>query len=310
MSHPERSGEEMDQTDSKMLERLRNPEVNLIYHEDNLLAIDSPETRFFEEWERLEQAIIREKEVRYFSQQLYARFTYHQQWFPRLGEIEEFRLCESRPHQNYLCEGLRALSFLFADETYDTIKFRRVEDFPQLKEYPKDSFRLGESACSFRDWRQGFLLGQVRFGEITANHPAVKQTLAKYSSDMDFVERFMKEVRHGARPMLAMLRRFAKDWDIFLLPLRFFTHEAALDFITDQYGYPSGDMKRFRTVFLKGGNQKQSRGLKLTSAKPSIIDKWNENGIRLNAPAAALHGYDARLLQKNLGDRYKRKISV
>jgi hypothetical protein len=310
MSHPERSGEEMDQTGSEMLKRLQNPEVSLIYHEDKLLAIDSPETRFFEEWERLEQAIIPEKAVRYFSQQVYARLTYHLQWFPRLGEIEDFRLCESRPHQNYHCEGLRALSFLFADETYDTIKFRRVEEFPQLKEYPKDSFRLGESACCFRDWRQGFLLGQVRFGEITADHPAVKQTLFKYSSDTDFIERLTKDVRHGPRSMLTMLRRFAKDWDIFLLPLRFFTHEAALDFIADQYGYRGRDLKRFRIVFLKGGDQKQSRGLKLTSAKPSIVDKWNENGIRLNAPAAAHHGYDARLLKKNLADRYKRKISI
>jgi hypothetical protein len=200
--HPERSGEKMDQASSEMLRRLRNPEVSLTYYsQEELLGIeiDSPETQFFDEWKRLEPAIITEKEVWAFTQQLYARLTYHKEWFPRLGEGEvgEFRLCQSRPHANYFCEGLRALSYLFANEAYDTIKFRSVEEFPQLNEYPRNTFKLGETGCSFRDWRQGFVLAQVRFGDWTADHPAVKETLADYSSNMDFVERFTKEVRRG-----------------------------------------------------------------------------------------------------------------
>jgi hypothetical protein len=307
----ESSGEEMDQAEPEMLQRLRNTDVNLVYLPGSVL-IDSPETRFFDEWERLAPAIITEREVRDFSQQLYARLTYYKEWFQRLaqGEIGDFTLCRSLPHENYFCEGLKALSYLFADETYDTIKFRRVEEFPQLKEYPRTAFKLGDTACTFRDWRQGFVLAQVRFGEITADHPAAKQTLAEYSSDPDFTERFTREVRRNSRPMLKTLRRFAKDWDVFVLPLRFFTGEAALGFIRDQYRYQSRDIKRFRTVFLKGGNQKQSRGLKLTSAKPSIVHAWNENGIRLNTSAAAHHGYDDTLLQRILEERYRRKISI
>lgn len=302
----------MDQTDSEMLKRLRKPEVNLIYFQNKFVEIDSPETRFFDEWKRLEHAIITEHEVRAFTQQLYARLAFHKEWFPRLdrGEIGEFTLCRSGPHQQFFCKGLQALSYLFADETYDTIQFRSVEEFPQLKEYPANAFKLGETACSFQDWRQGFVLAQVRFGEITADHPSAKQTLADYSSDLDFIERFMKEVRRGARPMLTTLRQFAKDWDVFLLPLRFFTREAAFGFVQDQYGYTGRDIKRFRVVFLKGGNVKQSRGLKLMSATPAIVDTWNENGIRLRASAAAHHGYDAGLLQQVLSERYKRKIFV
>lgn len=57
--HPERSGEEMDRASSEMLRRLRNPEVSLTYYSQEKLLeieIDSPETRFFDEWKRLEPA--------------------------------------------------------------------------------------------------------------------------------------------------------------------------------------------------------------------------------------------------------------
>ena len=305
------------------LQRLLNPSVNAFYQDEELTGFSSPETRFFDQWERWPDAVMPESVVRVFTKRHYARHAYLAEWFPRLpaGQVPDCALCQSPswPAREYYTDGLGALAELFADETYDAINFRPVEDFVDVIHkygYPANTFKPGDIVCSFRDWRKGVVLAMLRFGKISQDALSVKEALSEYSSDLDFIERYVKEAhRVGSRLNLPTFHQFAKAWDVAILPLRFFTCEAALGFVREWYAYGSNDLKRFRTIFYNGGgNQtqllKHGRGLKLTRAQPAIIDKWSENGIRLNATAAAWHGYNAGVLKQVLGERYKRLISV
>jgi hypothetical protein len=294
--------------DSPMIRQLLRPEVSALYREKKLIGIESPETRYFDTWKRTPGAINPEKAVRLLSQAMFARFTYWKNWVPRAVADLDFTLSWSRDHQ-HLTEGLSALSYLFAEETANMIRSRRAEEFLlELRNYPTDAFELSEMACSYQDWRQGFTLALLRFGAATKDDEFVKETVALYLSDSDFMKRFVRESEHGPRQMLWMLGRFAKDWDMSVIPLRFFTPGAALDFVAEQYHYVT-DISRFKTVFLKGGSNKQCPGLRLNPAKPSIVRGWGRDVILLNASATAHHGYDSEHLRQILSDRYNRKVS-
>lgn len=298
-------------SESELMRRLLNPAVDAFYHQGKFVGIDSPETRFLDEWKRLErQLIIRESEARYWALALYMRFACYKDWFPRLGdgEVGDLKLCWSR-EQQHICEGLTAAATLFATEAFNSIEFRRAEEFPQFKECPKDTFKVGELACSFQDWHQGFTLALLHFGAATIDDKFVQETVRAYPADIAFFKRYMKVAEHGSRSLLSILCRFARDWDTFVIPLRYFTQAAALNFVAERYHHFE-DSARFRTVFFKGGNSKQCPGLKLTRAKPSIVHMWSKGVIKLNAPAAAAHGYNAARLAKVLRERYDRPVSV
>jgi hypothetical protein len=296
--------------DSEMMERLLNPETRIVYRQNKPVVLDCPELRFIAEWKRLEgQAIIAEHQVRYWSKALYARFTLYLDWAHRPDEIPDYKRCWSREHQ-HLSNGLAAVADLFAEESSSTFRFQPAEKFPQFKECPEGTFKPGELACSFHDWRQGFTLGLLRFGAATPDDPFVRETVNTYQTDDDFMKRYMKERNRGPRLMLSVLRQFAMDWDTHVVPLRFFTQAAASNFVFDQYHHTENDQSRFRRVFFQGGNKKDCPGLKLKSAKPSIVWGWSKHLIKLNAAAAATHGYNAALLANVLRERYARPVSV
>jgi hypothetical protein len=293
--------QKMPPADSEMMERLLDPRSSALYStDDKLIGIDSPETRFLAEWKRLDSdTLIPERGVRVWAQALYRRFAYFAHWFPHISpnRVEDYAVCW-RQWRQYYCEGLRALTQLFGEETYNSIRFKRAEEFPQFKGFPKGMFQPGEAACAYSDMEQGFVLALMHFGAASAEKFLIKKVVDQYFADPDFMGRYNKELGRGPRDMLSALRQFAHDWDILLVPLRYFTPVAAADFVSDRYGYTT-DMSRFWAVFLKGGNKKQGWGLKLTGAKPPIVRGWSKHVIKLNSVAAESHGYNAAKLRKS-----------
>ena len=196
----------------------------------------------------------------------------------------------------YKLEGLSALSTFFAKETRDNIQSRPLTELDARPDYVSDE--AGDSeGCYYDAWEKGFHLALLQFGELNSAHSIFKTLLAEFGTNLDddFTERYRKAARKKFRDRIHHLSCYAKAWDLFYVPLRFFTDEAARDFMEDRHGYTANDLGNFRSLFRKGGSSKKGRGLAgLHPHQPAIIQGWEAcaGRISLSRNAAARHGLD------------------
>jgi len=192
----------------------------------------------------------------------------------------------------YKLEGLTALADFFSKETEDNIQSLSLAELEDRPDYIPDDTDLRDG-CRFADWNKGFHLALLQFGELNSTNSIFEGLLGEFGTDLDddFTERYRKLARKVFRERIHDLKCYAKAWDQFYVPVRFFTDQAALDFMQDRHNYKADDLGNFRNVFRRGGSEKKGRGLGgLRPHKPAIITSWE--GIRLVRKAAVDHGFD------------------
>jgi hypothetical protein len=119
---------------------LENRSELAMYHQGNLAFFDTRESRFFDAWKEMPGVVIPARYVRIltkavFGQTLYCRDWLKPQsfglpaglWLPPL--YDAYRI---KPAKDYHFDGLAALHELFANETYDCIRFQSVAASPEL----------------------------------------------------------------------------------------------------------------------------------------------------------------------------------
>ena len=247
-----------------------------VYNGRNLMLVSTRETRFFEAWKERENAIIPARSVRPLTKAIFSQRFYYRYWtWPQSQGLRGFYdTCRKQPTKDYHFDGLRALADLFANETYDTIQFRPISAFPDAGEYPPNLFSLTDEACSYSDWEKGYLLALHRFGDTHTGSAASEKTVGKYSSDLGFLRRYVHEAERGRRGIVGVLTAFAWAYDAYLIPLRYFGAQAAMDFTRECLGYNGNDIATFRRIFFKGGSRKDGHGLRLDPVKPSVVRQW------------------------------------
>ncbi|HEY0792437.1 MAG TPA: hypothetical protein VGD78_15345 [Chthoniobacterales bacterium] len=247
MSEPETSLGRLDLNDHSEI---------AVYRGGKLVRLDTRTTRFFEAWgDELAEAIVPAKEVRSMTQAIFAETLKYRHWLTPLarGLPGTYQLCRRPDAKPYPFEGLLALAKLFADETFDCIPFKLAAKFPETSEYPPKTFGLGDEACRFADWHQGYLLALLRMGERITADELVGKTLAAHRQDINFMRRYASEADRGPRPMLLALRAFAYVWDCYWAPVRFFRQTPALEFAKERLGHGGSDISSFARVFYRGG---------------------------------------------------------
>jgi hypothetical protein len=282
-----------------------------VYSSGNLVLVSTRETRFFEAWRQKDDAIIPASCVRTLTKAIFSERFYYRYWmWPQSQGLRGFYdTCRKHPAKGYHFDGLRALADLFANETYDTIRFRPISAFPEAGKYPPDSFKLMDEACTYSDWEKGYLLALHRFGDLCANSAASKKTVGNYSSDLGFLRQFVHEAERGRRGVVGVLTAFAWAYDAFFIPLRYFGAHAAMDFSRERLGYNGSDLSTFRRIFYKGGSRKDGHGLRLDPTKPFVIRQWSPV-IAVNTQAAEFNGFDVRLLVPRLENTFERRVSL
>jgi hypothetical protein len=282
-------------------------DITVLYHQGRPIDISTPESRFLDRWSELKDAIIPEKTVRTLTRAQFVHYQRYGRWCYDLskGMPCPFQIFLSDPNQKYVFEGLQALSILFEKETHDAIRFKPLQAFPEIVQYPEHLFKGEKMACAYDQWQQGFLISLMRFGEVEKD---VAGLLSAYSDHPEFLSRYQKELKRGPRPMLTSLRGFALEWDTFFVPLRYFTASAALGFARERLKYKGTDERRFREVFLYGGNRNQGRGLKLKSSKKSIVRSWNETFVEMSLESAMHHGFKAQELRAALSEIVRPRV--
>jgi hypothetical protein len=280
-----------------------------VYRAGNLVSINTRESSVFEAWREMPDAILPASAVRTLTKAVFGQTLYFKDWLKAqaLGIGGLYDMCRTEPAKEYHFEGLQALGDLFSDETYDRIQFRSITAFPQLSKYP-GVFHIGDEACTFNDWQKGYLLSLIRFGEAHNGSSSSRKILSAHSDDLEFVERFLNDAKRGPREMVGVLRAFAWMWDVFLIPLRYFNGQAAMDFSREWLGYSGNDLRTFRRVFYGGGSPKEGRGLKLKAVTPSIVRQWSDGTIIINCQATARHGFNMRSLSEELEKLFKRRV--
>jgi hypothetical protein len=293
---------------------LKNQTEIAVYRDGKLMLVDTRETRFFEAWRGMDDAIIPARCVRTLTKAIFGQRFYYRYWtWPQSQGLYGFYdSCRIKPAKDYHFDGLSALSDLFASETYDTIRFRPISAFSEVAKYPPELFKITDEACSYGDWEKGYLLALIRFGDTVPGSSASARTIGKYSSDLEFVKRYACEGEKGRRGMVAVLTAFAWAYDAFSVPLRYFSAQSALGFSRECLGYSGNDLATFRRVFFKGGNSKDGHGLMLDPAKPFIVRQWPERPapIILNSQAAAHHGFDTQLVANALEKSFARRVLI
>jgi hypothetical protein len=310
----------MDETTrlDELLDIENRSEVAL-YHEGNLVLIDTREARFFEAWKAMPDAIVDASQVRTITKGAYCREIYYRDWMKQetIGLAKGVQLpplydmCRIEPSKDYRLEGLWALTELFAKETEDCIQFRFFKP-SDLTKHPEGHFSIGDKVCTFDDWEKGYLLARMRFGETKAGRSSSKKILGKYSGRIEFVEKYTKEAKAPQRRTyrrIRVLKAFAFLWDVFFIPLRYFSPESALEFSREYLEYSGNDLPTFCRVFLEGGGgPRDGNGLMLSPAKPYVITKWKPKGITINSEAAIHHGFDVNKLSEALSKYFERQV--
>ena len=104
------------------------------------------------------------------------------------------------------------------------------------------------------------------------------------------------------------LKRFAMAWDIFAVPLRFFSDQATLDFSHQNLGLEDSDYSNHCKRVHKGGVNRQE-GLRLASQKPHIVTQWAAT-IRFDVKAAEFYGFPVERAIELLRMFSKKKVCV
>jgi hypothetical protein len=151
-----------------------------------------------------------------------------------------------------------------------------------------------EKVCSFADWEKAFWLAAFEFGLVKHGDPAsdrgINILLQRYGLKPDdtFLQDLAKLKHQPNRwKNREFLNRFAMAWDIFILPLRFFTDESARDFALEYLGLNGEDISNYRKLIHRGGAKRQD-GLRLVSEKPPIVTEWKLT-ITLSKSGAKRH---------------------
>jgi hypothetical protein len=294
---------------------LDNRSQIVVYDGSSCVSINTRETRVFEAWKQMPDAILPARDVRKLTEAIYYQRLYYGDWLkPQSFGVQEgawlpplYDAYRIKRAKDYPLDGLTALSELFANETYDCIRFRSVTAFAK---YPAGHFGINDEACTFDDWHKGYLLALMRFGDMKAGSSSSSKILAKYSGDIDFIERYTKTARTGRRDLVGVLKAFAWTWDVFSLPLRYFSGQAALDFSKEYLGYYGNDLPTFRRTFFGGGSNKDGHGLKLKSSKPFIVRQWSKDSIAISSQAAADQGFEVSSLVSMLENIDKRRVII
>jgi Phage integrase family len=151
-----------------------------------------------------------------------------------------------------------------------------------------------EKVCSFADWEKAFWLAAFEFGLVKHGDPAsdrgINILLQRYGLKPDdtFLQDLAKLKHQPNRwKNREFLNRFAMAWDIFIVPLRFFTDESARDFALEYLGLNGEDISNYRKLIHRGGAKRQD-GLRLVSEKPPIVTEWKLT-ITLSKSGAKRH---------------------
>jgi hypothetical protein len=311
----------MDETRQRLDELLdiENRDEVAVYHNGNLVLLDTREARFFEAWKVNPDYIIDASQVRRITSAAYCREIYYRDWMKqeaiglaRGGQVRPlYDMCRITPAKDYYLEGLEARTQLFAKETHDCIQFRFLTD-PDLAKHSEGRFKIGDKVCTYHDWQKGYLLARMRFGETKAGRSSSQKIVGKYCGDIEFVKRrYSKEAEGQGRRRyrrVSALKWFARLWDVFFIPLRYFGHESAFEFSKEYLEYSGEDLPTFRRVFLYGGGGRDGYGLKLNPVKPYVVTKWTKNAITISSEAAKHHGFHVDKLSEELRKYFKRRV--
>lgn len=254
--------------------------------------------------------------VRQLSGYFYGELKYWTEW-----DVDNFTVVG-----NYKFEGLLALSRFFSDETADNIRGFQIRDLEELPDCIPEDTEYAE-ACRFEEWVKGFHLALLQFGELDHGHSIFKGLMAEFGTDLkdDFNARHRKVAEKKFRERIYHLKRYALAWDRFPVPLRYFTDEAALEFMQERYNYAANDLDTFRKVFRKGGSKRLGRGLEgLQSHNPPIVNRWNSasgfssgdqnyrdsGSVSVREKAAIHHGFAVEDVVSALAQLSGRRVSL
>jgi hypothetical protein len=233
---------------------------------------------------------------------------------------EQFRATDWRANSplvfptGYRYYGLEALSDLFAQTVQKRLKARpRIAFDKSYFVIPDGACLDGQKVCAFAEWEKAFWLTAFEFKLVKDGNPEsdrdVKALLHRYGLKQDdtFLNDFAalkaEPVRWQNRDFL---NRLAMAWDIFIVPLRFFTDEAAKDFALENLGLQGGNLSNYRKLVHRGGAKRQ-KGFRLVSEKYPIIRSWRDL-IRFDDVGAEYHGFPIEPALERLREFAGKKI--
>jgi hypothetical protein len=216
--------------------------------------------------------------------------------------------------KRYRYYGLESLSDLFGVVVRRYLRVKpRVAFERSCFVLPNGTCSESEKVCSFADWEKAFWLAAFDFGLVKHGDPESDQDLntllQRYglkSGDTFLRDLAKLKDRANRWKNREFLNRFAMAWDIWIVPLRFFTDEAAMDFAREYLGLSGKDIANYRKLIRRGGATRQE-GLQLVSEKPPIVIRWAPS-IMFSKAGAERHAFPIEPALKLLRKLLDKKV--
>jgi hypothetical protein len=199
--------------------------------------------------------------------------------------------------KEYRYYGLESLSDLFGAVVRKHLRAKpRVAFNESCFVLPNGTCPESRKVCTFVDWEKAFWLAAFDFQLVKHGDPESDQDLnlllQRYGlKPGDTFLQDLAKLKHQPKRWKnrEFLNRFAMAWDVWIVPLRFFTDEAARDFAREYLGLSGEDISNYRKLVRRGGATRQE-GLQLVSEKPPIVTAW-EPSIMFSKAGAKRHAF-------------------
>jgi hypothetical protein len=274
--------------------------------DDEVIEFPSYSAGFIQKWGKLDDVLATEELAAKASS-----FVFWEQF--RAADWQHYSfLCFSKGYRYY---GLESLSDLFGQVVRSRLRARPRYTFDKSYFVIPDDTLEDRKVCTFEEWEKAHWLTAFEFGLVKDGDPEsdrdVKALLHRHGLKLD--DAFLQDLATlKSRPdrwrNREFLKRLAMAWDIFVIPLRFFTDEAAKDFALENLVLQGKDLSNYRKLVHRGGAKRQN-GFRLVSAKPPIISTW-QKVIVFNKAGAEHHGFPIEPALKLLREFAKKKVHL
>ena len=209
-------------------------------------------------------------------------------------------------------DGLNALCDMFIKQVRQKhFRFQQAGRLPHFDPAKNRKIPLHEKVCDLETWVKSFSLAMQDFLIDSPDdlHPTLEEAIKNFVRDLQFSRRSVEVRERRQRKLLPILRQFARCWDTFPVPLRYFTDLAAHQFCMRELGLSNKSLDDYRCIFRRGGSAKKGLGLSNLEPDPdSVIESWpdddkDRNFVYLRKDAAKRHGLNPRQAAEEIEQR-------